>query len=227
MNNQKLIETFEASIEELNNTFLKNDNNFFFTEKELHSYFYHLCLLNNFIYKNFNLVHTEYPTPFKCRNIKNEPYIEMTEIESKDLRAHIDLVLLNPKFIDFSLQQNKVESENIIMGLGGILFSKYITTFYELYTEFGKKYNESILLYSLEFKYLRHTYAGEKYPAIEIKRDIQKMKLLEEFKIYKNIPFSQVNKSLVFIGNRISANTISSINKIKNENNIYCEIFRK
>ena len=227
MNINNLVERFESSINGLKKVFFENDNNFFFTEKELHSYFYHLCLQNEFIFNKYNLIHTEYPTPFKCKNIKDEPYIEMTNKDSKDLRGHIDLVLINPNFIDFSFQQNKVKSENIIMGLGHFLFSKYIDTFYEVYNEFGNKYNESILLYSLEFKYIRHTAVGEKYPAIEIKRDINKLKLLENFQIFKDIPFSKYNKSLVFIGNRISENTIRSINNVKNENSNYCELFKK
>jgi argonaute-like protein implicated in RNA metabolism and viral defense len=228
MRNSDIIEKFESSIEELVSVFKKHDNYFFFTEKELHSYFYHLCLLeDSFIYKKYNLVHTEYPTPFKCENSNEEPYIKRKDNDGKYTRAHIDLVLINPNFIDFSFSLQQKESASIIMGLKSILFSKYINEFHEIYEKFGKEYNENILLYSLEFKYLRHSHIGEKLPAIEIKRDIQKLKLLEEFKIFNNVPFSKNNKSLVFVGERISEKTIDSIEKIENENKNYCKIYRK
>jgi len=217
MNINKLVEKLEVSLNELYSIFLEKDNNFFFTEKEIHSYFYHLCL-NNFIHNKYNLIHTEYPTPFKCKNIKEEPYIEKADKNSKVSRAHIDLVLINPNFIDYSLNIPQKNPENIIMGLGHKLFSEYIDTFYEIYKDFGNEYNESIILYSLEFKYLRHNNIGEKNPVKEIKRDIRKLKLLEEYKINDKIPFSKNNKSIVFIGNRINEKIKASINKIENDN---------
>jgi hypothetical protein len=223
----KVINSFENAIDKLVAVFNKEQNNYFFTEKELHSYFYHLCLESNLSHRNYNLIHTEYPTPFKCKNIDTTPYIKIVKKEAKNQRAHIDLILLNPNLIDYLLQNRPSDYFKFISGIGEQLFSKYIDEFYEIYTEFSEKYNESILLYAIEFKYHRHSYSGTKYPKKDLIRDIHKLKLINQFESMKNIPFCQNIKSLVFIGNRISESAIDVLSKVANENKEICSIYIK
>jgi len=220
MDNLKIIESFEEAIDEIEEKFKHNYENFFFTEKELHSYFYHICLSKELTHNRYNLVHAEYPTPFKCSIQKEYPYIKKVEDDSDNQRARVDLVLLNPNYIDFALEfaQNDKRAEHSIFGLYNKDFTLFIEDFRKLYDKFADKYNESILLYSLEFKYFRHTSNGGKSSKQKVERDLQKLELLEDYKIgsNKNTPFSKNNKSLVFIGARMSKNTTESIENIEN-----------
>ena len=222
-----IIGSFEKAVEELVDVFNTKHNDYFFTEKEIHSYFYHLCLSKNLIYGSYNLVHTEYPTPFKCETLKKEPYIKKAKGESKNQRAHIDLVLLNPKYLDYVLEKRKDDYFKYISSIGGALFSNYINDFYSLYKDFAEKTGESILLYAIEFKYHRHSYSGEKYPAMYLKQDINKLKLINEFMISSNVPYCKKIKSLVFIGDRISDVSKNSLRQISIYSNGICSIYEK
>lgn len=95
-----LVKKFEKALLELVNIFRSKHNDYFFTEKELHSYFYHLCLkTSHFDYLQYNLIHTEYPTPFKCETLKHSPYIKKADdksVKSKLLCNFLGLKYLKP-----------------------------------------------------------------------------------------------------------------------------------
>lgn len=196
---------FENNIKILIADFKSSHSDFFFTEKELHAYFYHLCLKSNiFILNNgFNLIHSEYPTPFKCKKLPAYPFIDTAKSDEKQVRAHIDIVLLNPNFVEFVYNANLQEGIKYITGLTNGLFSDYISRFYLVYSEFQKYCPEPILLYALEFKYLRHTISGTKLPIQEITYDIEKLNLLSKFVADGcKLNFCLNTRSIVFFGNR-------------------------
>ncbi len=205
MNIELLISEFETAIKEIEKIYLELPDEYFFTEKELHSYFYHICLSNSSftIKSRLNLIHTEYPTPFKCSLEKTHPYFKIQNTNSEYIRSHIDLVLLNPNFIEW-LSKFK-NPYDYIRGLRNELFSKYIKDFISKYEQFYKETKENILLYALEFKYFRIGYEGAKYPIISIAQDVEKLKNIKSFKLdfMKNeLPFSNKILSLVFIGDK-------------------------
>ena len=202
MNTTEFSTTFERNLQNFQNTFITLPDDYFFTEKELHSYFYHLCMKNKTFILNdeFNLVHTEYPTPFKC-SIENEfPFIKMQDITSKKVRSHIDTVLFNPNFIEW-VYENKISIE-CIKGLRNQLYSEYIQDFIGIYSDFYRETNEPIFLYLLEFKFFRNGYVGTKYPLKSIKQDIEKLLISKEFQMdfmNSKLPFTENILSLVFI----------------------------
>ncbi len=221
----KLVSDFKNIIKDLIDTYKSSNDDFFFTEKEIHSYFYHLCLKSEmFITKSgFNLIHTEYPTPFKCNKLDTEPYIELAQYNSNKMRSHIDLVLFNPNFIDWIIENKK--STKYITGLGYELYFKYIVDFGEQYELFQQEYNEPILLFALEFKYFRHSYTGTKYPLRDIVYDKAKLKLLQKIIIDKvEIDFCSNVLSLIFIGHRLK-NNLDDIGKLTE--NDKCIFIRK
>lgn len=201
-----LIGLFEQNLKVLTDTFHDNINDYFFTEKELHSYFYHLSVSSGaFNHKGHYLVHTEYPSPFKCSYIDDNPYINQEPSNSKTQRSHIDCVLINPTFIDWLLD-HEIGLKPLI-GIGNARFDLYIKNFYDIYSNFNKETREAILLYAIEFKFLRHSYAGSKYPSRGIHQDIAKLRLLREFNAgmeYK-INFVSRTKSVIFVGDRTQA----------------------
>ncbi len=174
-----------------------------------------------------NLIHTEYPTPFKCETLNNDPYIIFAKNDSKNQRAHIDLVVLNPNYINYISTLKIQKSYRYLTGIGNQLFSKYIEEFYSIFKDFGSKYNESILLYAIEFKYHRHSYSGGKYPVRNLIQDISKLKLLKDMLITDKISYCHNIKSIVFIGERISKSSKSLLNSIAIPNNTICELVTK
>jgi hypothetical protein len=205
MDTALLISRLEEELQRIESIYLKYPDEYFFTEKELHSYFYHLCLAaETFILNNkFNLIHAEYPTPFKCSVKKDPPYFEIEDIKSNFRRSHIDLVLFNPNFIEWI---RKFENPyDYVRGLRNELFSNYIQKFIHKYEQFYEDNRESVLLYALEFKYFRASYEGIKHPIISVRQDVEKLKSTKSFKLkfMKNeLPFSDKILSLVFIGEK-------------------------
>ena len=93
-------------IDKLETVFKTNKPDYFFTEKELHSYFLKLCLDEyKFEQNGYLLVHAEYPTPFKCSYNKQD-VIRLEDDGSNRIRAHIDMVIINPNYIEWILQKN-------------------------------------------------------------------------------------------------------------------------
>lgn len=225
-----IITQFEKKIDEIMQVYLNLPDEYFFTEKELHSYFYHLCLEDDsFILNNrFNLIHTEYPTPFKCSINEKAPYFQIEDVKSKSMRSHIDLVLLNPNFIDWI--ESKGLSFDYVNGIRNQMFSDYIKDFINIYNEFYKCTNESILLYALEFKYFRHSYSGIKYPTISIIQDIEKLKKLQFFQfnfMNNSLPFAHKTLSLVFVGDKNQKLINISDAYLEQNNNEYKIISKK
>ena len=228
MNTKLLILKLDKVIDKIKEVYREKNDDYFFTEKELHSYFYHLCLTDgSFVVNGNNLIHTEYPTPFRCHLEKHQPYIKIKEIEDTGRRRHVDLVLLNPNFIEWIKESEK--PYDCIKGLGNIAFSKYLKKFIEIYEQFYKETKESVLLYALEFKYFRRGAAGVKSPGASIEQDVEKLKLLRSFKLkYMEGPlqFSSKAKSLVFIGNK-DQKIIRHIADYYNKNKDFIDIITK
>ena len=214
-----VIDEFERCITKLEDTFRLKSENYFFTEKELHSYFYSLCLQNdNFQFKNLNLVHTEYPTPFKTSVLRKYPFIKISPIHSKAMRSHIDLILLNPNFIQWLKTNNK--DIDVIKGLTNKYYPKYIKYFIETYVEFVNETKEPILIYAVEFKYLRNEYEGSKYPILSLKQDIEKLKKLQNFRLdFMKIRLPFVDKILSYVF--IESNRESIYQKIISDQYFY------
>jgi hypothetical protein len=208
---------FEKNIDKIISIFQNSQKDFFFTEKEIHSYFYHLCINSNkFLTENgFNLIHTEYPTPFKCKKDLVK-HIEYVSIKEDKMRSHIDLILLNPNFVNWIFRKNL--DIKYLTGLTNEVFSKYILDFAIIYERFQKEFNEPILLHAIEFKYIRHSYSGTKYPRKEILYDIAKLDLLKnkDFNINgTKIHFCFKTLSLVFVGHRIDEKFNTFFNEIE------------
>ena len=95
----------EQSLKELEHVFTNNIADFFFTEKELHSYFLNICFSKtSFIHNGYLVVHAEYPTPFKC-SYNDTDIVKLENDDSKKIRAHIDMVFLNSNYIDWITSQ--------------------------------------------------------------------------------------------------------------------------
>lgn len=200
---QELIGLVEKNLKDLADVFRANINDYFYTEKELHSYFYHLSLKSGaFCHKNHYLIHTEYPSPFKCSFKDESPFVCQEAINAKAQRSHVDLVLVNPAFIDWLAKSGF--GLKPLTGIGNARFDLYIGDFYDTYARFNFETRQPVLLYALEFKFLRHSYAGSKYPARGIHQDIAKLRLLREFAgaMPQKINFVSKTKAVIFVGER-------------------------
>jgi hypothetical protein len=207
--NGTLIAAVEKNLNKLGEDFLAYHNDYFFTEKELHSYFYHLCISDKaFHYEKLLLLHTEYPSPFKFSYTGDG--IKQEAATAKNTRGHIDCVVVNPHFIDWLSKGQKEQDKKglkALYGIGSGLFGSYITGLYKTYQEFNEATGEAILLYALEFKFLRHSYGGIKYPIKDIKRDLAKLATIRRFKVGSDceITFVSKTKVIIMIGERVSA----------------------
>ena len=109
MSHQSIIEATNESIELLCNEF-RSHPTLFFTENDIVCYFYRLLQEKLPVLKvkdkddcGHFLIHTEYPTPFRC-NMGNGTFKVVeddirTEKGGKYKRGHYDLIILNPDFI--------------------------------------------------------------------------------------------------------------------------------
>lgn len=200
-----IISEFEATIETLIQDFKKLDSTYFFTEQEIHSHFYTLCHNKAiFRHKGYNLLHQEYPTPFKCGT--NKPDIWEEDKGSNYHRAHLDIVLLNPNFVEWAVLNLTEDYHNHICGITDELFKNYITKFYKQYENFynSRQKPEPILLYALEFKFYRHGMSGIKLPKKEIEYDLNKLDLLCDFPANSkavatnNFEFCRYSQAIIF-----------------------------
>ena len=193
-----MAELIDNIFSDLENTFKSSINDFFFTEKELHSYFLNLCFIKKqLIHNNYLLVHSEYPTPFKC-SYNDSEIIRIENDKSKFIRAHIDMVFINPNYVDWIVANNY--GSRYISGIAPYgLFSETKADLIKKYEEFYKEKKESILDYAIEFKYLRHGFLGEKYPIRGVIQDIEKLKLLKTF------TETEHNGKFKFVENTLSA----------------------
>jgi len=124
---------------------------YFFTESDLHSYFYYSIYSTNLEVARNNkricLIHREYPTNFRYhkRDLVENDYLEPYPLDAKiGARGHYDMVIINPVFA------NKY-SDNI----NGI--KHIINKDVSLLEERVNKDIESVkkeLVYAIEFKYV-------------------------------------------------------------------------
>ena len=172
----------------------------------MHAFLYHLCL-KDLVFRTdsgLNLVHAEYPTPFKCSMGKAYTDFEIKNISSNFTRSHIDMVLINPNFIKWIETNSDINYRPIeyIKGLRNEKFETYIKQIIDQYRKFYEKTNEAILLFAIEFKYIRGGYEGIKAPLNSLKQDIEKLKTLQFIPdIYSPdiIKFAENIKVLCFI----------------------------
>ena len=202
-----ILDKFQKNIRILKKTFLNSNPDFFFTEKELHAYLYQLCLQDDAFKSNngLSLVHAEYPTPFKC-SMANHNF-EVKGTDTKFVRGHIDMVLLNPNFITWiNARDNlKLKSMSYVTGLGHILFSEYIADMIQIYEKFYTETNEPVLLSAVEFKYVKVSYIGIVTPIRGIIQDLKKLEALNPLpKEYspKRIPFAKHLLAIMFINQK-------------------------
>ncbi len=130
-NQQNIIDAVDRSINELCDQFQSYPTKFY-TENDLVCFLYHLLRRNvepPDVYDKdgcmHSLIHTEYPTPFRCDMggnrfvVKDEA--DRTEAGGKYQRGHYDIVTLNPGFVrhhtyqeikaqDYELYQRRVLS---------------------------------------------------------------------------------------------------------------------
>ena len=114
------------------------------------------------------------------------------------------MVMLNPNYIDWVL-----DSGFDVKFISGIEQSSTFGVFNpELnvkYEEFFRLYNEPVLNFAIEFKYLRHGYLGTKYPVMDIVQDVEKLRLLRDYptkKFGKHFKFVESTLAAVFIADR-------------------------
>jgi len=172
----------------------------------------------------FNLIHTEYPTPFKCKTLFKEPYIEIAKINTSYSRSHIDFVLLNPDFVEWILENRNEQDIKYITGLSNEPYQKYIKELETKYSEFIEEFNQQILLYAVEFKFYRHNSTGIESAKKYILYDKEKLTLLKGFTIEKTkLNFCSNVKSLVFIGHRLK-DKLHDICTLAQDKDKACEI---
>lgn len=141
-------------------------------------------------------------------------------------RAHIDLVLINPNFIKFIKEKFPHKYHRYINGIGGAdgEFSKYIIDHKNQFNEFANKYNESIILYALEFKFYRHSYTGSKYSRINFQQDVDKLKLLTNFKISNETQYCMNSKAIAFVSGKMSSGLIKTLLEVESKNEKTCRV---
>jgi len=150
MNHQTIIKSVDNSIEVLCCEF-RSHPTFLFTENDIVCYFYRILQQKLPISKTLDkddnehlLIHTEYPTPFRCNMSKNKFEVKdddaRTENGGKYKRGHYDIVVLNPDFIGRY-------SYEIINAQNYKLYKEQVLSNIDNYSP--------VILYGLEFMYVR------------------------------------------------------------------------
>lgn len=233
MNKQSFEDIYNSSIDMIIEKFFSSDDDFFFTEKDIHFQFFHTCLSKNpFEYQNRLLLHSEYPMPFRATTENNNSPIEIVkDEEGQKRRPAIDSVLLNKNFIDWLLNykpeidRKKFRTRyttddyknDCIRGLCIYTksFSDYINDFRGTYKQFNDETGESVLSHSLEFKFFKGG-EGVAQPIKDIYYDLTKLSFItEENKEIKKLKFPFSNKCtlLVFVDDRGSRGIIKKIDE--------------
>lgn len=188
MNHSYIIDGVNKSIGQLCSVF-KSTPSLFFTEYDINCYFYSLLRANlpDGSYKDrdgleHSLIHTEYPTPFRCdmRGAKFERVDDekRTPKGGKYRRGHYDLVILNPNFIrQHSFEVIKAQN-------------------YELYKEVIDKLKagsyDPVILYGIEFMYSRDP--------LKFSRGDSKEKSIDQFVDKVNQDYGKLQESLKYHG---------------------------
>lgn len=219
MKAEEYVKKMDNKVDEFLKEFKALPSDYFFTEKEIHAYFYHKCLSDPVFSddKSFNYVHAEYPTPFKCHKSKDK-LIKAQDNENHAMRSHMDLVFINPNFVSWIKNKSKADYIKYLNGITGQVFSVYIKELVEKYKEFNIEKKEPVLLYAIEFKYFRHRSSGKESPVAEVKYDISKLELLQnpEFESSKTkFPFCAKTLSIVLFTRNMNGLKVEIEKKLK------------
>jgi hypothetical protein len=198
----RIIKTVDTAIDQMIETFEGNPE-LFFTENDIVCYFYNLCAKKLEEHKDIDtknqrkrtIIHTEYPTPFKC-NMRDSEF-EIVKDNSIFRRGHYDVVILNPDFIA-RFNYNEIKAQNYQNFKNKILNSWY------------DNQTDEVILYGMEFMLsrdpLKSSRGNNKYKGIDnfikkIEQDAKKlkesMKLSLEINVTKN--FMKKSKMIVFV----------------------------
>lgn len=192
MNYQGIIKAVDDAIDELCETFRSHPTHFY-TENDTKCYFYNILHTKLPISKDKNgkehfLIHTGYPTPFRCDMHKGKFEIKREEDRTnkggKYKRGHYDIVVLNPEFIS-QYDYKVIKAQD-----------------YESYLPEVVKNNKCspVVLYGLEFVFSRKLLTTEKGPdnfRVEVTQDVKK--LIESKNLQGKLRFMDQVKLLAFI----------------------------
>jgi len=165
-----------SRIEEIVNKGIKKTINkfrenplYFFTESDLHSYFYHSIystklevVRNN---KRIFLIHREYPTNFRYykRDLVEDDFLEPYPLDAKiGDRGHYDMVIINPEFAK-NYSDNIYDIKHIINKDVSLLEQRVKNDIESVKKE---------LVYAIEFKYVIN---NSKVFIDEVKADNKKL----------------------------------------------------
>jgi hypothetical protein len=139
---------------------------YFFTESDIHSYFYHALYSSNFEestndIKRIYCIHREYPTNFRYRkqDLLNDAISAPNQIDGRTgSRGHYDIAVINPEFIKSVNSEKDIVNKDIKL----VIHRK----------NNNRNINIKELLFAIEFKYvIRNT----KQFADEVKMDNKKL----------------------------------------------------
>lgn len=143
---------------------------YFFTESDIHSYFYHLIYSSKYEVstkdkERIYCIHREYPTNFRYKKseLLNEDFKKPYDLSMKEGdRGNYDIAILNPEFIE-----NANSKEDIVNKSVKLL---------EIRTKDNKNFKE--LLFAVEFKYVIN---NSKNFVDEVKKDNKKLLFAKEY----------------------------------------------
>ncbi len=161
---------------------------YFFTESDIHSYFYHALYSTNHeeltkYGEQIYCVHREYPTNFRYKKseLLNEDFKEPYDLSMKEgKRGNYDIAVLNPEFIKNANSKQDIVNKSVKL--------------LEIRTKNNKNFvNSKELLFAIEFKYVIN---NSKKFIDEVKMDNKKLLFAKGFGgAYKavNLVFCNVN----------------------------------
>jgi len=148
---------------------------YFFTESDIHSYFYHALYSSDHTESNLNVgeidiycIHREYPTNFRYKKLEllNKNYKKPYDLSlRKGKRGNYDIAVLDPVFI-----KNANSKQDIVNKRVELL---------EIRTKNNKYFvNSKELLFAIEFKYVIN---NSKKFVEEVKMDNKKLLFAKDF----------------------------------------------
>ena len=144
---------------------------YFFTESDIHSYFYHSLYSSEFTVKKdhreFYLIHREYPTNFRYEKDKMlvASYRPKEAGIKEGARGHYDIAVLNPEYVYSASVEDIVnkDARNIEKRVGAVKHE---------------------LLFAIEFKYVIKSTLSF---IDEVEKDARKLKWAREFGVQESI----------------------------------------
>jgi len=124
---------------------------YFFTESDIHSYFYHALYSSDHTESNLNVgeidiycIHREYPTNFRYKKLEllNKNYKKPYDLSwRKGKRGNYDMAVLDPDFIKSANSEKDIINKNISLLIKRVQNNKNFV-------------NNKELLFAIEFKYV-------------------------------------------------------------------------